>query len=54
LRLKPEGKKVALRLIDSIDRLEKHFETEIGSKEVERTIVQISALPDIYKLYRKK
>jgi hypothetical protein len=52
LRLKSEGRRVALRLIDSIDRLEEQFESDLGSKEVERVIGQLGKTVDSYKKRR--
>jgi DNA-binding MarR family transcriptional regulator len=49
LVLKPEGKRVALRLIEAIDRLERYFESELGVGEVEGAIARLGRISSVYR-----
>lgn len=49
LVLKPEGRRVALRLISTVDELEGYFEKHLGAREVERTITHLSKVSSVYR-----
>ena len=49
LILKPEGKKVALRLIQVIDGLEDYFERQLGKQAVQLTIDGMNAVQTAYR-----
>lgn len=54
LILKPEGKKVALRLIKIIDDLESHFERQLGKQAVQTTIDNMNAIEVAYQQIKTK
>jgi DNA-binding MarR family transcriptional regulator len=53
LVLKPDGKRAALRLIEAVDRLERHFESELGAGEVEGAITKLGKISAVYRQYEQ-